>query len=95
MEKETYQGTRSAQQEEMVERRNDDLDPGSKDAAELNRLFDECEFSDRDLFAEMRSNVLLVNSEHYSKRNRRFYDRIRSSKELNQDQKLRLTKKAI
>ncbi len=34
---------------------------------ELNRIYDEAETVDRDVFAEMRSNVLLMAGEHYKK----------------------------
>lgn len=59
---------------------------------ELNRLFTEGENCDKDIFAEQRSNILLVAGEHYNKKNSKFWTRIRDSKELSSEQKLRLTK---
>lgn len=62
---------------------------------DLNRLYTEGESADQLLFTEMRSNLLLVAGEHYQKRDAYFFRRIRDSRELNQEQKLRLTKNHI
>lgn len=62
------------------------------DIAMLNSYYLDGESCDQDVFAEMRSNVLLVSGDHYNRRQSRFYRRIRDSKELSQEQKLRLTK---
>lgn len=59
---------------------------------DLNQLYNESDEADRELFAEQRSNILLVSGDHYQKRNSRFWSRIRDSRELNDQQKLRLTK---
>lgn len=74
------------------------LDSGSDDGekkptiSELNGYYTEGDGADQDLFAEMRSNVLLASGEHYNRKQSRFYKRIRESKDLSQEQKLRLTK---
>lgn len=60
--------------------------------SELNELYAESESCDKDLRAEQRSNVLLVAGEHYSKRGSRFWNRVRESRDLNNEQKIRLTK---
>lgn len=65
------------------------------DIAMLNSFYLDGESCDQDVFSEMRSNVLLVAGDHYNRRQSRFYKRIRDSKELNQEQKLRLTKNHI
>lgn len=65
------------------------------DSAQLNSYYFDGESCDQDVFAEMRSNVLLVAGEHYNRRQSRFYKRIRDSRELSQEQKLRLTKNHI
>lgn len=62
---------------------------------ELNRLYSESEQVDQELFAEQRSNVLLVIGDHFSKKGSKFWNRIRDSKELSSEQKLRLTKNHI
>lgn len=59
---------------------------------ELNKIHKEAEEVDKELFAEQRSNLQLVAGEHYSKKNSKFWDRVRDTNQLNQDQKLRLTK---
>lgn len=70
---------------------NEDLFRGHT-ASDLQTLYTESESSDNAIFAEMRSNLLLVAGEHYQKRESLFYRRIRDTKELSQEQKLRLTK---
>lgn len=62
---------------------------------ELNTLYKEMEEVDQETFAEMRSNLLLVAGEHYSKKSSRYWNRIRDSKELSSEQKLRLTQNHI
>lgn len=66
-----------------------------KSVQDLNTMFRKAEDSDRELFAEMRSNILLVAGEHYSKKNNRFWNRLRDSRLLNVNKKLRLTKNHI
>lgn len=65
------------------------------DIALLNGYYMDGESCDQDVYAEMRSNVLLVAGEHYNRRQSRFYKRIRDSKELGTEQKLRLTKNHV
>jgi hypothetical protein len=60
--------------------------------SDLNELYKEAEEADKDLFAEQRSNILLVAGEHYTKRNQAFERSVRSSADLTDSQKLRLTK---
>lgn len=60
---------------------------------ELNQLYTEADAVDREVFAEMRSNLLLVAGEHYSKSAHQNYrTHIRDSRDLSDMQKLRLTK---
>lgn len=70
-------------------------DEEKPDIAKLNSLYLDGDTCDQDVFAEMRSNVLLVSGDHYNRRQSRFYKRIRDSRELNQEQKLRLTKNHV
>lgn len=62
---------------------------------ELNNLYNEAESCDEELFSEMRSNLLLVSGNHYSKNSSSFFSRIRNSQRLTENQKLRLTKNHI
>lgn len=62
------------------------------DIADLNQIYEEAESLDKDVFAEQRSNVLLVAGEHYTKSAQKFHNQVRSAKELTENQKLRLTK---
>ncbi len=61
----------------------------------LNKLYTDADGADQEIFAEQRSNILLYSGEHYNRRNSKFYQRIRDSKELAQEQKLRLTKNHV
>ena len=63
--------------------------------AELNQLYFDGDACDQQIFAEMRSNLLLVDGEHYQRRQSYFYKRIRDSRELSHEQKMRLTKNHI
>lgn len=62
---------------------------------DLNKLYSEAETADSEIFSEQRSNVLLIAGEHYSKKNSRYWDRIRDTQELSKEQKLRITKNHI
>jgi hypothetical protein len=61
----------------------------------LNELYESAESCDEELFSEMRSNLLLVSGNHYSKKTTAFFSQIRNSQRLNETQKLRLTKNHI
>jgi hypothetical protein len=65
------------------------------DLAELNKLYTEGDEADKETYAEMRSNVLLISGEFYNKKAARFNNRIRDSKEIPDTQKLRITKNHI
>jgi len=62
---------------------------------ELNKLYSDADDLDKAIFADQRSNLQLVAGEHYSKKNSHYWNRIRDSKELSSDQKVRLTKNHI
>lgn len=59
---------------------------------ELNQLYFQAESVDRNVFAEQRSSILLIAGDHYNNKNSRQWTRIRDSKDLSQETKLRLTK---
>ena len=61
-------------------------------AADLDRIYRDADQIDEKVFSEMRSNILLVSGDHYHKKGTKFWNRIRNSKELSEEQKLRLTK---
>ena len=63
-----------------------------KTSADLDRLFVAAEQVDDKTFSEMRSNILLVSGNHYTKKGSKFWDRVRNNKGLSESQKLRLTK---
>lgn len=58
----------------------------------LNQNYRDGESSDKNIFAEMRSNLLLVAGDHYTKKDSLVNRRIRDNRELSETQKLRLTK---
>lgn len=59
---------------------------------ELNQHYKDAESCDDEIFSEMRSNLLLVSGNHYSKKTTSFFSRVRNSQKMNETQKLRLTK---
>lgn len=59
---------------------------------ELERLYQEGIQTDESVYAEMRSNILLVSGEHYSRKRTRLYQTLRDTRNLNERQKLRLVK---
>lgn len=65
------------------------------DISALNGLYTDGDSVDQDIFAEMRSNILLASGDHYNRRQSRFFRRIRDNRELNQEQKIRLTKNHV
>jgi hypothetical protein len=66
-----------------------------KTVTDLRTLMTASDTADKFLFSEQRSNILLIAGEHYTKRNSKYWNRLRESKNLSQDQKLRLTKNHI
>lgn len=57
----------------------------------LNDLYRSAETCDKEIFAEMRSNLLLVSGEHYKKTSKDLFERLRNSKQPEQS-KIRLVK---
>lgn len=62
---------------------------------DLNDLYNKSINEDSDLYAEQRSNVLLIAGEHYARKTSNHLERIRSSSQLSNEQKIRLTKNHI
>lgn len=59
---------------------------------ELNRLYTEADSADKETYAEMRGNVLLIAGDHYHKRLSRTMEKLRDSTSINDNQKVRITK---
>jgi hypothetical protein len=55
-------------------------------------MYEDGESCDKALFSEQRSNVKLAAGDHFTKKEGYFWSRIRESKSLSQDQKIRITK---
>lgn len=66
-----------------------------KDVNDLNEIYTNSESVDKEIFSEMRSNVLLVAGEHYTKNVNKHFARLRETNRLTEHQKLRLTKNHI
>lgn len=58
----------------------------------LSRMYTEADTVDKEIFAEQRSNVQLVSGDHYSKKTKKYWSRLRDMKEISDDVKVRLTK---
>ncbi len=63
--------------------------------ASRDTLYREAVDCDKAIFAEQRSNLLLIAGEHYSRRGSNLLRRIRDTQDLSDEQKLRLTKNHI
>lgn len=61
----------------------------------INKIYQEADTCDKELFAEQRTNLLLVAGEHYTRKDSKFMLRVRDSKTLTETQKLRITKNHI
>lgn len=62
---------------------------------DLVKLYKEGENSDNYIYAEQRSNLMLVSGNHYARKDSIFWGRLRDTKNLSHEQKLRLTKNHI
>lgn len=60
-------------------------------ASKLDKCYQDADTQDKVLFAEQRSNILLVAGDHYTNLRSPFYKRLRDSRALTQEQKIRLT----
>lgn len=63
--------------------------------SDLVSLYTEAESTHQSLFAEQRSNLLLVAGSHWNKKDSRFWRRLRQVENLSRTQKLRLTKNHV
>lgn len=63
-------------------------------AKDLDKLYSEAEEVDKNEFAKMRSNLLLIAGEHYSKKNSQF-QRLRQAADLQEQVRIRLTENHI
>lgn len=62
---------------------------------DLERLYEDSTQADESIFSEMRSNILLVAGDHYSKKKTRVYQSLREPDNSNQRERLRITKNHI
>lgn len=68
----------------------------TKDIGELNKIYTDADSADKDLFAEQRSNILLIAGEHYSRRGKGYQSpNQRDPRDLPDMQKLRIVKNHI
>lgn len=90
----SYRGTmvqdyQDSEQDRVDEKQNNE---DKKLLARLSQNYREGESADRGVFAEMRSNFLIVAGDHYAKKDSLLNRRIADNRELSETQKLRLTK---
>jgi len=62
---------------------------------DLMTLYREGIDADDIIYSEQRSNLMMVAGNHYAKKNSRFWSRVRDSREVSQDQKIRLVKNHV
>lgn len=61
-------------------------------ASQLDQNYLTAESTDKETFSKMRSSLLMVAGDQYTKKDSNFYRRIRDTKDLSKEQKLRLVK---
>lgn len=59
---------------------------------DLNKMYTDGETADKSLYAEMRSNLLLISGDHYIKRNWKALQSLRDNSSINEEQKIRIMK---
>lgn len=69
--------------------------PKPKNIKDLNEVWRESESCDKDLRSEQRTNIQLVAGDHYNRQGSRYWNRIRESKQLSPEIRLRITKNHI
>jgi len=62
---------------------------------ELNEWWRDAEAADKALFAEQRTNVLMVSGQHYNTTNNRFWNRLKTTKQITNDQHVKITKNHV
>ncbi len=65
------------------------------DIAMLNGYYTDADSCDQNIFAEMRSNVLLASGDQYMRKSNAFFRRLRDNRDLSNEQKLRLVKNHV
>lgn len=73
---------------------NEEAQP-SLTISDLEKYYRDADEADKELFAEQRSNLLLDSGEHYNKLRSNFFRRLRDSRSISNEQKIRLTKNHI
>jgi hypothetical protein len=66
-----------------------------KTISDLNKEYTTAESTDNPVFADQRSNVRLVNGDHFTKTNKHYWQRIRETSQFPHDQKVRITQNHI
>lgn len=67
----------------------------AKTIKQLNQCLEEAKSCDKDLRSEQRTNIQLVAGDHYNRHGSRYWNRLRESKQVSPELKLRLTKNHI
>lgn len=63
--------------------------------SDLLRYYRDGESADNPMYAEQRSNLMLVAGNHYTRKGSRFWNRVREDRGISQDQKIRITNNHI
>lgn len=69
--------------------------PQTKKIEELNEWYREAEECDKELYAEMRTNIQLVAGDHYNRSQSKVFERARDAKAISPEQHVRITKNHI
>lgn len=67
----------------------------NKSIEDLNQIYSDSESCDKEVFAEMRTNIQLSAGDHYNRAGSRYWNRVRESRTIDPQQRLRITKNHI
>lgn len=67
----------------------------AKTISDLNRIYQDAETADKELFSDMRSNVLLASGDHYTRKISPYTTRLRENQAIPEASRLRITKNHV
>jgi hypothetical protein len=67
----------------------------AKTIADLNKIYHDSVSADKEIYAEQRSNVMLISGNHYAGKGSKHWNRIRDLRDVPSETKIRLTKNHI
>lgn len=63
--------------------------------SDLNKLYQDSDLCDSEIFAEQRGNIRLVNGDHFTKKNKFYWNRFKDTTNIAAEQKVRITQNHV